>query len=151
MSIYLVQHGASLPKEADTDQGLSDAGIAAVTRIACLAMDNGVVVDRILHSGKKRARQTAEIMARALQPRDGVQGQAGLNPMDDVQDYARRLAELDRHMLVGHLPFLARLVSYLITGSADRPVCQFQNGGIVCLDRSQDHWVIRWMLMPKIG
>jgi phosphohistidine phosphatase len=56
-------------------------------------------------------------------------------------------------MLVGHLPFMERLTSYLITGSIDKPVLKFQNGGIVCLDKDVDSgfWIIRWTLMPKIG
>jgi len=55
-------------------------------------------------------------------------------------------------MLVGHLPFMARLTSYLITVSIDRPVFKFQNGGILCLDKDSDtgSWVIKWALMPKI-
>jgi phosphohistidine phosphatase len=56
-------------------------------------------------------------------------------------------------MLVGHLPFMERLTSYLITGSIDIPVFKFQNGGIVCMDKDPDSrsWLIRWALMPKIG
>lgn len=55
-------------------------------------------------------------------------------------------------MLVGHLPFMERLTSTLITGSSERLVFKFQNGGIVCLDREADQpaWFIKWALMPKI-
>lgn len=55
-------------------------------------------------------------------------------------------------MLVGHLPFMERLTAYLITGSIERPVFRFQNGGIVCLDETPDKqsWVIKWSLMPHI-
>ncbi len=154
MALFLVQHGESLSKEQDPERGLSDTGIATVIRIACIAMDQNVVVDRILHSGKERARQTAEIMAKALPPRVEIQVQAetGLNPMDDVQAYGAGLDNKDRLMLVGHLPFMARLASYLVTGSPETQVCQFQNGGIVCLDQTETagNWLIRWMLVPRI-
>jgi len=55
-------------------------------------------------------------------------------------------------MLVGHLPFMERLTSTLITGSDKRLVFKFQNGGIVCLDMDPDKpaWFIKWALMPKI-
>jgi len=55
-------------------------------------------------------------------------------------------------MLVGHLPFMGRLTSYLITASVDTPVFKFQNSGILCLDKDPDigSWVIKWALMPKI-
>jgi phosphohistidine phosphatase len=48
---------------------------------------------------------------------------------------------------------MERLTSYLITGSTDKPVFRFQNGGIVCMDKDpdKDSWVIRWTLMPRIG
>ncbi len=62
MALYLVQHGKSLPKEIDSEQGLTDEGIADVERIAGVAKSYGIVVSSIQHSGKKRARQTAEIL-----------------------------------------------------------------------------------------
>jgi phosphohistidine phosphatase len=57
---------------------------------------------------------------------------------------------MDNIMLVGHLPFMERLTSFLITGSIDKPVLKFQNGGIVCMDRDPDnqYWFIKWALMP---
>ena len=37
MALYLVQHGQSLPKEVDPDQGLSEKGVAETERIAGVA------------------------------------------------------------------------------------------------------------------
>ena len=54
-------------------------------------------------------------------------------------------------MLVGHLPFLSRLASYLVTGDPERPIFQFQNAGIVCLSRTGEGWAIKWSLSPRIG
>ena len=56
-------------------------------------------------------------------------------------------------MLVGHLPFMDRMASYLVTGSTDTPVFKFQNSGIVCLNKNPDtdSWVIVWTLIPNIG
>ncbi|MCK7504562.1 MAG: histidine phosphatase family protein [Desulfobacterales bacterium] len=63
MALYLVQHGRSLPKEIDPDQGLSPEGIAETERTARLAAELGLKIGGILQSGKTRARQTAEILA----------------------------------------------------------------------------------------
>ena len=63
MALYLVQHGKSLPKDVDPDQGLADEGIAETKRIAEVARGYQVNVSLIKHSGKKRARQTAEIFS----------------------------------------------------------------------------------------
>ena len=153
MALYLIQHGKSLSKEQDPDQGLSAEGIAETERIANQAKDDGVTVSQIRHSVKTRARQTAEIFAGALNPKQGIREVSGIKPLDDVAEYAANIDPVENIMLVGHLPFMERLTSFLITGSIDKPVFKFQNSGIVCLDKDPEAqaWVIRWALMPKIG
>ncbi|MBL0713476.1 MAG: phosphohistidine phosphatase SixA [Desulfosarcina sp.] len=153
MALFLVQHGQSHAKDTDPEQGLTDEGQAEVKRIAEVARGYGIKVNGILHSGKKRARQTAEIMARALSPPGGVQEKTGLKPMDDVTALGGLIDSTPDVMLVGHLPFMQRLASWLITGSIDPPVFKFQNGGIVCLKKNPDQGgrVIAWSLMPHIG
>ena len=153
MAIYLVQHGKSQPKTVDPEQGLSPEGRAEVDRIAQVAAGYGVMVSAIEHSGKTRARQTAEILASALTPAGGVRPREGLKPMDDVAVFAGDMEPAANVMFVGHLPFMQRLAGLLAAGDADRPVFCFQNGGIVCLDRIPDsrRWWIRWTLMPHIG
>ena len=152
MSLFLVQHGVSLPKEDDPERGLSESGIADVRRIAQVAKGYEVPVATIFHSGKKRARQTAEIFASFLNPEGGIEKMAGLKPMDDVKPFSINLSPKSNLMFVGHLPFMEKLTAYLLTGDERRPVFQFQNGGIVCLDTYGDQggWVIKWTLMPHI-
>lgn len=153
MALFLVQHGKSLPKDKDPSKGLSEEGIAETERIAEVAKGYGVKVAGIIHSGKTRARQTAEIFASALEPEDGIQESSGLNPLDDVTAFADTIDSTQNRMLVGHLPFMERMTSYLIMESIEKPVFKFQNSGIVCLDKDPDtmSWVIKWALMPNIG
>ena len=153
MALYLIQHGKSLPKDQDPDQSLSEEGIAETQRIADLAKRYGVVVSQIRHSDKTRARQTAEIFAKALNPAQGIQEVIGIKPLDDVVAYAANIDPIENMMLVGHLPFMERMVAFLITGSIDKPVFKFQNSGIVCLDKNPEaqQWIILWSLMPNIG
>jgi phosphohistidine phosphatase len=68
MALYLVQHGQCHSKEIDPAKGLTEAGRDTARRIASVAKGYKVPVTCILHSGKKRARQTAEIFAEALAP-----------------------------------------------------------------------------------
>jgi phosphohistidine phosphatase len=152
MALFLVQHGKSLPKEKDPEQGLSEQGVADVDRIAGVARGYGVHVSLIRHSEKKRAKQTAKIFAASLSPEKGVQERSGLKPLDDVAAVANDVSGKENLMLVGHLPFMERLTSYLITGSTEKPVFRFQNGGILCLDQDPEThaWVIKWSLMPNI-
>ena len=153
MALYLIQHGQSLPKDQDPQKGLSKEGVAETERMAQLAKNYGVRVSNITHSGKTRARQTAEIFEATLQPSGGIQEQSGLNPLDDVTVFAKTIDDAEDTMLVGHLPFMERLTAYLITGSFEKPVFKFQNSGIVCLDKdpSAGSWMIKWTLMPHIG
>lgn len=153
MALYLVQHGKSLPKDQDPDQGLSEEGKAETEMIAQTARDKGITVSQIRHSVKTRARQTAEILARSLSPNQGVQEISGIKPMDDVSEAAVGLDPSENIMLVGHLPFMERMTAFLVTGSIDKPIFKFQNSGIVSLDKAPDaqSWVIVWALLPKIG
>lgn len=152
MALYLVQHGKARPAEIDPERGLTDEGRAEVERIASVAKGYRVTVRAVIHSGKKRACQTAEIFAEALAPGAGLSARSGMDPGDDVASFAAVIDASANAMYVGHLPFMERLASYLITGSDRRPVVKFQNGGIVCLDIHPDTgtWIIQWTLMPHI-
>jgi phosphohistidine phosphatase len=150
MVIYLVQHGRALDKSVDPERGLSPEGIKELNAIAQPARSAGISVSSILHSGKRRAEQTAEIYAgmlavESVQPIDGIQ------PNDDVKTFFNSSQLADRTMLVGHLPFLQKLAAYLVNGDADKKVVQFQNGGIVCLELGDaGHWYIKWTLLASI-
>ena len=153
MALYLIQHGKSLPKDKDPDQGLSAEGIEETERMAKLAGDDGCAVSQIRQSLKTRASQTAEIFGGALNPKQGIQEVSGIKPLDDVAAYAANIDPAEDVMLVGHLPFMERMTAFLITGSIDKPVFKFQNSGIVCLDKDPEAQalVIQWTLMLKIG
>ena len=88
MSLYLVQHGKSLPKEIDPDRSLSEEGKTTVHRTAIAATEYHIHVSQIIHSGKTRARQTAEIISMYIKPESGVRESTGLNPNDDVYPIA---------------------------------------------------------------
>lgn len=152
MALYLVQHGKSLSKNVDIHEGLSEEGIVEVKRIAGVAAQYGINVSKILHSGKTRARQTAQIFASSLNVRNEIEETEGIKPLDDVVRFAENINASDNIMLVGHLPFLEKLTSYLVVGSDEKSVFKFQNGGIVCLDKEPDSqsWIIKWALMPNI-
>jgi phosphohistidine phosphatase len=150
MALFLVRHGRNLPEEIDFRKRLSREGITEVECVAARAQDRGVRVETIIHSPAARARQTAEIMASYLKPGHGAMEITGLAANNDIQAFARTIDEHEDIMVVGHLPFLERLCSYLVTGSADTPTVSFKSGTMVCLEKdSVGHaWTIRWTLMP---
>ena len=152
MAIYLSQHGKSASKDVDPQRGLTREGAAEVARVAKMLADAGVAVDVIWHSGKTRACKSAEIFAAHLSPKHGVKPRTGIDPLDDVETLARDLPTDRDEMYVGHLPFMERIVSYLITGDADGRVVVFRNGGVVRLDRDAQaqQWVISWIQLANL-
>lgn len=153
MAFYVVQHGLSLQKQEDPQKGLSSEGRRQVERIAQVAAGYQVPVERIEHSGKKRAEQSAHIFGEYLKPQDGIHAVVGINPLDEVSSYAAAIDMQKSVMVVGHLPFLERLIAHLITGQTEKPVMRLQNGGIVCLDvyPDSDDVIVKWALMPNVS
>ena len=156
MALFLVQHGISAPKDIDPEKGLSDFGREETNRIAQVAKGYKIPVKKIVHSGKKRAEQTAGIYHEILALEIPMKKISGINPMDDVQIFAATIQLEENLMVVGHMPFMERLVSFLTTGSENCRVYKFQNSGIVCLDmdRRDDKkadWFIKWTLNTNIS
>ena len=155
MALFLVQHGISTSKEIDPEKGLSPQGRDETERIAQVAKGYGLAVERIVHSGKKRAYQTASIYHDALSLKTPLEAVSGISPLDDVRIFAETIEPNSELMLVGHMPFMQRLVSYLTTGAEETRVYQFQNSGIVCLSFTEEDdkldWFIKWTLNPNIS
>lgn len=152
MRLYLMQHGKAIAGDTDVRRVLTDEGRAQVKRVAeFLARTAPTKQGQVLHSGKARARQTAEILAE-VDPGLIVKEAPDLNPMDDPGIWAARAGGLGEAVaLVGHMPHLARLTSLLLTGEAEPEVVSFTNGGMVCLERSPEgSWAVRWSVVPGL-
>lgn len=149
MFVYLVQHAEAKPENEDPQRSLSDKGLKDIKKVADFLSKITIKVDEIFHSGKLRARQTAEILANTLKVNfSEVQG---LAPLDDPQIWAKKLENIDKSiMLVGHLPHLSYLASLLTCGDKEKNVISFKMGGVVCLKKEQKHYSVSWMIIPEI-
>jgi phosphohistidine phosphatase len=152
MEVYLVQHGEAKREEEDPARALTDRGKREAEGVARAAGRAGLALAEILHSGKRRAQETAEIFAVRLKPSRGVREAAGLAPMDDPAA-AEGLIEgaAGPLMLVGHLPHMGRLASLLLAADPGKEIIAFRMGGIVCLSREEGGWRLRWMLTPEVA
>jgi phosphohistidine phosphatase len=152
MQLYLVQHAASKSESEDPQRSLTDEGRQVVEQMAKYLSLLGFALDRIEHSDKLRARQTAEILAARLQPREGTKQVTGIGPNDHVEPMRERLqTESKNLMLVGHLPYLSRLVAMLLGVRKDGIVVEFRMGGVVRLDRKENgEWVVCWAVTPEL-
>ena len=156
MMLYLMQHAQAVAEEVDPLRPLSEEGRTAAARVAAHVALRSLPVDHIYHSGKLRARQTAEILGAALHVEDRVEQLEGLNPKDRAEPLARWLrVETQKSSesgiaLVSHLPLLDRLASLLLTGDEEMGVITFQYAALVALEPKGDgkHFAVRWMLPP---
>ena len=154
MKLYLIQHGEAKPEAEDPERSLTARGEEEVLHVSKAATPLKIRPSRVYHSGKRRAKQTAEILARGLSISDSqVEAVQGLNPNDDVRPWADRISKgTEDLMLVGHLPFLEKLASLLICGKESAKVVLFRYGAIVCLEQKEDKgWALRWILTPEMA
>ena len=117
-----------------------------------IARHADILIRHINHSGKTRTRQTAEILAEALQPTEGIADIPDLAPLDDPVVWVSYLTETTRNlMLVGHLPHLSKLAALLLCQDESKTVVKFLMGGVVCLGRDEEgNWSLHWMVTPEI-
>ena len=152
MNLYLVQHGEARSETEDPERSLTDVGRDEVGRVARAAARIGISPLCIFHSGKTRACQTAEVMAETLSPPRGVEERKGLGPNDTVLPWREHLeTTAEDLMIVSHLPFLDRLSSLLLSGNEGKGIIRFRYGAVVCLERTNGSWRVRWILTPEMA
>jgi len=146
MHMYFVQHGLALPKDIDPNRPLSTEGKREVETVSTYLQKAGVEIKKVCHSGKLRAKETAQIFAGKIG--DGnIYELLGMEPNDNVVDFVTRL-ESDV-MYVGHLPHMEKAVSYLVAEDETAGVVKFVNGGVVCVEKDDNGYHIGWYLVPS--
>jgi len=149
----LVQHAEPKRKEEDPSRPLSEKGWEDIRKVAKYAEKHlQIQVEQIVHSGKLRAKQTAEVLAEHLHPVKAVTVAEGLEPLADPKVWKNRLAgTAENIVIVGHLPHLSKLTGHLLTGDESKEVITFRMAGITCLERDESgRWTVRWMITPEI-
>ncbi|MCK4319433.1 phosphohistidine phosphatase SixA [Candidatus Micrarchaeota archaeon] len=142
MRVYLVQHGKAVPKEENPEKPLSKEGKKETQKIAEF-LKKKISISKIYSSKKPRAVQTAEIFAQTFSAeKEEVDF---LNPLDYPLN-AVKIFEEDV-MIVGHLPFLAKLCSLLLKAK-NEPV-NFENSGVVCLLK-EENWKLDFIIKEKM-
>lgn len=154
MEIYMMQHGNALPKDKDPERGLSPEGENQI-RLSGRALKRlNVSLDLIVSSPKKRARQTAQIVAyEVAYPEDRIEVTETLEPLfpaSEAVSYMRSFTEKERILLAGHLPSLAEIASSLM--SEIHISIQFEMGGVCRIDVEElptHKGVLKWYLTPE--
>ncbi len=146
MDVYLIRHGDAVTAAENAERPLSALGRQQTAHAARALVEHDASVSQIYHSGILRARQTAEIIVRALDPVPLVQSHAGLLPEDDPAIVAAELDGLEYSIaLVGHLPYMRRLAGLLIYGDPECATIDFPPATVLCCARFGERWKISWI------
>jgi len=133
--------------DVDPRRPLSPWGRDAVQRLAADAAARGVKPAVVWHSGKLRARETAEAFWRACNPFAEFSASRDLQPGDSPEWMRDRLRGESRDVLIaGHYPHLPALLTLLT-----REETSFPQNGVVAL-RSDDEgetFSEEWRLDPR--
>lgn len=151
MILYLARHAKAKSDSEDPTRSLSDEGIMETEKLASFLIENcRISAVKIYHSGKKRAAQTAEILARAAGAGVVIEKAPWLSPGDDVSEWLKRLnCEEEDIMLVGHLPYMEKLASALLCGDENIRTIAFNTATVACLERTVNGtWFINWVVYP---
>lgn len=152
MKLYCVRHCEANSADVDSERGLSEQGLRDADKLAEHLEQQQIFIPDVIHSGKKRAQQTAEILAAAANAE-----QVSVAPalLDDIADVSA-IVEMSKNwvqdtMLVGHMPFMANLVSALMMDISDNfQLVTYSPGTMACLNSLADgRWAIDWVLKPE--
>ena len=148
MILYLVHHGDAVGAAVNTQRPLSVAGREQVERLAADAAGRGARPLVVWHSGKLRARQTAEEFWRQCNALAEFSATRDLQPDDPPQWFADRIKGETRDILIaGHYPHLPRLLQLMTSGSTG---ASFPQHGVVALETHDggESWEEIWRSQP---
>jgi phosphohistidine phosphatase len=146
MFVYLAHHGHAVGPEVDTQRPLSSRGRDQVQSLSRLAAERAVRPEVVWHSGKLRARQTAEAYWSACNPLADFSASRWMQPGDPPRLADLLEVESRDVLLAGHMPHLDRLRRRLV-GDSDAGA-PFPMNGLVAVERTQEGWRERWRLAP---
>ena len=161
MKIHVLRHGIAVNRndldvENDSERRLAARGKRQLRQTAAAMKKMGLRFDLVLSSPYLRAKQTAEIVAESLKLKKQLKFSDALVPDGGPKNLIRELNESkpapENVLLVGHEPYLSRLISLLTTGGMDLAM-DFKKGGLCKLEIEKlSHGrcaTLVWLLTPR--
>ncbi len=156
--LYLIRHGVAEERSDawpdDSKRPLTADGIARLRKAARGLERLGVTLDLVLTSPLVRAKQTAEVVAAAFDPRPSIATVDSLAPGGTFQAV---VADLEKHgrktrvALVGHEPGIGQLAGRLI--GTKQPI-EFKKGAVCRIDVDTlppaSAGALRFLLTPRV-
>ncbi len=133
MELYLIRHAIALeaaPGQSDDARPLSEEGIRKFSEVVRGLKRLGVRLDRLYHSPKLRAVQTAELLVPLLEGETEVTPYLAAEPSLALLETLRGSSVA----LVGHEPWMGELCAWLVTGRREDRAFPFKKGGVALLE-----------------
>ena len=134
MKLYLMQHALAFSATQDSERALSPEGIEQAKTSAHGIKRLGLKFDLIASSPKRRAKQTAALIAEIIRyPYSDILTTDALLPDADPDDIVRLIQKEPLEstiFLVGHMPHLENLASRLLYSDN----ILFEHAGLTCLE-----------------
>jgi phosphohistidine phosphatase len=161
MNLYLLRHGIAAEPgvagyEPDSERPLTAKGENRLREAARAMKALDLSFDLVLSSPFLRAKQTAELIARSLKLRKKLSCCDDLTPGGDPRLLIQQLNQLRPEpknvLLVGHEPYLGRLVALLAAGNTSLEI-DFKKGGLCKLEAEFLLYgrcaKLLWLLTPR--
>lgn len=148
MELTLIRHAIAEDGADDSARPLSKKGRRRFEETVKTLDGLGLRFDRVLHSPKRRALETAELLSPLCEGE--LQATALLAKEPGVELW--ELLEGERLALVGHEPHLSALLSWLVTGEATGGNFELKKGGVAQLEGEAGPAGMRLcsLLSPKV-
>ena len=151
--LYLIRHGAARPVGDDDERALTSQGIAEVRELALRLKRDKVLPGMIWHSHKRRAIETASLLAEGLGCAQACRLMQGLGPDASPGAVLERIeaffieAPSASLVIVSHLPFLPMLANELMPGCCSSGMT-LPTAGCWALERAGENWHIDFTFSP---
>jgi len=158
--IVIVRHGIAVDigensVNSDEDRMLSEEGRDRTAEVARGLRAIGCLPGVILSSPLRRAMETAQIIGRELGKKATIETTDALLPEAEVKETVQAIAAAGcaTVMVVGHVPHLPCLASYLLAGneSISIPLKKAAACSLLCGGRIMPGYAsLQWMLPPSM-
>lgn len=159
MQLYLLRHAIAedpRPGISDSDRALTPEGVQKLNEVLKHARIAGLNPSAVLSSPYRRAQETANIAAKALDFKGEVNTTSTLIPesnAEDTWDEIRLYRGEHSLLLVGHEPAMGQLTGFLL--NCLHLQVDFKKATIIRIDvpslGAHPRGVLKWMMAPKLA
>ncbi len=160
MKLYILRHAIATERGLtdsgpDSERPLTEKGAKKMRRIAKAMKNMEISFDVILSSPFRRAKETAEIVAKEFHYENLLKFSSHLkvggDPAALISEINTRYKKFDSILLVGHEPSLSGLISMLVSGKNSLTITM-KKGGICKLSVVTLHYgrcaTLEWLMAP---